>query len=192
MSWGLRQPGTAPAPGRRLSWLPSPTPSSWAGPAGVHLLPIGVASTAFHKREEEPSREFVMSKPLTRSHAYPMVMPNHSWCREAPNNGGSSGTVSESKERIQGALMPTNTGPTLRWEHKVELWKHPKAGTLFTLLLFSLFFSPSFFSKLDCHACQHALPRHHALCPKVYYHQPPEAPCLCLLPQYSLYMQGLS
>ena len=85
-----------------------------------------------------------------------MVMPNHSWCREAPNNGESSGTVSESKERIQGALMPTNTGPTLRWEHKVELWKHPKAGTLFTLLLLSLLLSSSSSANLTAmHVSMH-------------------------------------
>ena len=56
--------------------------------------------------------------------------PKSFLCREGPDKGESSGTVSESKERIQGALMPTNTGPSLRWEHKVELWKHPKAGPL--------------------------------------------------------------
>ncbi len=42
-------------------------------------------------------------------------------------NGNSSGTVSDTKERMHGALMPSSGGPSLRWEHRVELWKHPKA-----------------------------------------------------------------
>ena len=43
-------------------------------------------------------------------------------------NGQSLGTVSESKERVEGALQINNAGPSLRWEHKVELWKHPKVS----------------------------------------------------------------
>ncbi len=58
---------------------------------------------------------------------HPVDRPITPWRREGIENGDSSGTVSDTKERMHGALMPSSGGPSLRWEHKVELWKHPKA-----------------------------------------------------------------
>lgn len=49
-------------------------------------------------------------------------------CRESISDGKAPGTVSETKERTDGALQPSSCGRSLRWEHKVELWKHPKVS----------------------------------------------------------------
>ena len=38
------------------------------------------------------------------------------------------GAEAEVKEGTQGALMPSSAAADQRWEHKVELWKHPKVG----------------------------------------------------------------
>ena len=56
-------------------------------------------------------------------------------CRESTSDGTAPGTAPETKKRIEGALQPSSSGPSLRWEHEVELWKHPKVSLRTTSIL---------------------------------------------------------
>ena len=47
-------------------------------------------------------------------------------CREGSADGQVGAAEAEVKEGTQGALMPGSAAADQRWEHKVELWKHPK------------------------------------------------------------------
>ena len=50
------------------------------------------------------------------------------YCRDGSADGQTVQVEAEVKEGTQGALMPSSAAVDQRWEHKVELWKHPKVG----------------------------------------------------------------
>ena len=50
------------------------------------------------------------------------------FCREGSTDGQAGEAEAEVREGTQGALMPGSAAADQRWEHKVELWKHPKVG----------------------------------------------------------------
>lgn len=50
------------------------------------------------------------------------------YCRDGSADGQTVQVEAEVEEGTQGALMPSSAAADQRWEHKVELWKHPKVG----------------------------------------------------------------